>query len=65
MAHVAIWSISALSIAFMLFRPFGIPEFVWTTAGALLLCVLRLIPVKLAGHAVAEGTDVYLFLAAA
>ncbi|MGC2616975.1 MAG: arsenic transporter, partial [Terracidiphilus sp.] len=46
----------------MLFRPFGVPEFVWTAAGALLLCVLRLIPIRLAGHAVAEGMDVYLFL---
>jgi arsenical pump membrane protein len=47
----------------MLFRPFGVPEFVWTTTGALLLCALRLIPLRLAGHAVAEGMDVYLFLA--
>ena len=62
MAHVAIWSLSALSIVLMLFRPFGIPEFVWTTAGALLLCVFRLIPLQLAGYAVAEGIDVYLFL---
>jgi len=62
MAHVAIWGISAISIALMLFRPFGIPEFVWTVAGALLLCVLRLIPLKLARYAVAEGMDVYLFL---
>jgi len=62
MAHIAIWTISAVSIVLMLFRPFGVPEFVWTAAGALLLCALRLIPLKLAGHAVAEGTDVYLFL---
>ena len=62
MAHVLIWIISAASIALMLFRPFGIPEVVWTGAGALLLCVLRLIPLHLAGHAVWEGMDVYLFL---
>ena len=62
MVHVAIWSISALSIALMLFRPFRIPEFVWTIAGALLLCVFRLIPLKLAGYAIVEGGDVYLFL---
>jgi len=62
MAHILIWIISAASIALMLFRPFGIPEAVWTAAGALLLCVLRLIPLRLAGHAVAEGLDVYLFL---
>jgi arsenical pump membrane protein len=62
MAHVAIWGVSAVSIALMLFRPFGIPEFVWTTAGALTLCATRLISLKLAGYAVAEGLDVYLFL---
>jgi arsenical pump membrane protein len=62
MAHALIWMISAASIALMLFRPFGIAEVVWTGAGALLLCVLRLIPLKLAGHAVWEGMDVYLFL---
>ena len=62
MAHLAIWVISAISIALMLFRPFGVSEFVWTAAGALLLCVFRLIPLKLAGYAVAEGMDVYLFL---
>jgi arsenical pump membrane protein len=62
MAHVAIWGISAISIALMLFRPFRVPEFVWTAAGALLICVFRLIPLKLAGYAVAEGLDVYLFL---
>lgn len=63
MAQVAIWSISVLSIALMLFRPFGAPEVIWTVAGALLLCASGLIPLKLAGHAVAEGMDVYLFLA--
>jgi arsenical pump membrane protein len=62
MAHILIWSISALSIALMLLRPFRLPEVVWVSAGAFLLCALRLIPVKLAGHAVAQGLDVYLFL---
>jgi arsenical pump membrane protein len=62
MTHILIWSISAISIALMLFRPFGVPEVVWTAAGALLLCLLRLISWRLAGHAVAEGLDVYLFL---
>jgi arsenical pump membrane protein len=47
----------------MLFRPFKTPEVVWVSAGALLLCLLRLIPLDLAGKAVAEGLDVYLFLA--
>jgi arsenical pump membrane protein len=61
-AHILIWAIAASSIVLMLFRPFGLPEVVWTVAGAALLCLLRLVPLSLAGHAVAEGLDVYLFL---
>jgi arsenical pump membrane protein len=62
MANTLIWTIAALSIAMMLFRPFRIPEVVWTSIGAILLCLLRLIPLKLASMAVMEGLDVYLFL---
>jgi len=62
MAHILIWSISAGSIVLMLFRPFSVPEVVWTAGGALLLCFLKLIPWRLAGHAISEGMDVYLFL---
>jgi arsenical pump membrane protein len=62
MPHLLIWIIAAASIALMLARPRGIPEYVWTGAGAILLLVLRLIPPSLAGHAVAKGLDVYLFL---
>lgn len=54
--------IVAASIILMLLRPRGIAEVYWIGAGALLLVVLRLIPLKLAGQAVAAGTDVYLFL---
>jgi arsenical pump membrane protein len=63
MPHILIWAVSASSIILMLFRPFKTPEVVWVSAGALLLCLLRLIPLDLAGKAVAEGLDVYLFLA--
>lgn len=62
MAHILIWTISAFSIILMLLRPFKTPEVVWVSAGALLLCLLQLIPFSLAGKAVAEGLDVYLFL---
>lgn len=62
MAHLFIWIISIASIALMLFRPFGVPEVAWVSAGAILLCVFRLIPLTLASKAVAEGLDVYLFL---
>jgi arsenical pump membrane protein len=46
----------------MLVRPRGLPEAWWVCGGALLLVLLRLVPVGLAAQAVVEGTDVYLFL---
>jgi arsenical pump membrane protein len=62
MAPILIWSISAASIALMLIRPLRVSEMIWPAAGALLLCALHLISWRLAGRAVAEGMDVYLFL---
>ncbi len=61
-AHVVLPLIVAASIVLMLVRPRGIPEEWGILGGALLLIALRLMPLKLAGHALAEGTDVYLFL---
>ncbi len=57
------WSISLLSILCMLIRPRGIAEAYWVCGGSLLLVLSRLLPARLAGHAVAAGLDVYLFLA--
>lgn len=61
-AHVVLPLIVAVSIALMLTRPRGIPEVWWISGGAVLLIVLQLVPLKLAGQAVAKGSDVYLFL---
>jgi arsenical pump membrane protein len=61
-AHVVLPCIVAVSILLMLVRPRGIPEVWWISGGALLLIVLRLVPLHLAGQAVAKGSDVYLFL---
>ncbi|HEV2275882.1 MAG TPA: arsenic transporter [Acidobacteriaceae bacterium] len=61
-AHLLLLLVVAASIALMLVRPRGIAEAYWIGGGALLLIVFRLIPLKLAGHAVAEGADVYFFL---
>jgi arsenical pump membrane protein len=61
-AHVILPCIVAVSILLMLTRPRGIPEVWWISGGALLLIALRLVPLKLAGQAVAKGGDVYLFL---
>jgi arsenical pump membrane protein len=60
--HLLLSLIVGVSILLMLIRPRGIPEVYWIGGGAILLTVLRLVPLKLAGKAVAEGSDVYLFL---
>jgi arsenical pump membrane protein len=62
LAHILLPAIVALAILLMLLRPRGIPEVWWVGGGALLLVLLRLIPLTLAGNAIAQGTDVYLFL---
>jgi arsenical pump membrane protein len=62
-AHILIIAIVALSVFLMLLRPRNIAEVYWVGSGALLLVVMHLIPISLAGRAVAKGTDVYLFLA--
>ena len=59
---VVIWLISLVSIALVLIRPKGWPEAWWATAGACLLVLCRLLSPIAAGHAVAKGLDVYLFL---
>jgi len=46
----------------MLLRPWRIQEAVWIAAGALLLIVTRLLPVRIAAQAVGKGADVYFFL---
>ena len=62
MDHIVIWSISLLSIAFVIIRPFKWPEAVWVLLGVLVLLLLRQIPLSDAWHGIKEGTDVYLFL---
>jgi arsenical pump membrane protein len=61
-SSILILGISALSILLMLVRPRNIPEVYWVGSGALLLVVFRLIPLRLAGGAILEGSDVYFFL---
>ena len=60
--HALLPAIVGLSIALMLIRPRGIPEVYWIGGGAFLLLALRLVPLRLAGNAIAKGSDVYLFL---
>lgn len=62
LAQLLLPLIVAVSIVLMLIRPRGIPEVYWIGGGAILLILLRLVPLRLAGRAVGEGLDVYLFL---
>ena len=62
LSHALVLGIVALSLALMLFRPRNWPEVTWVGPGALLLVLLRLLPVRAAVRALADGTDVYLFL---
>jgi arsenical pump membrane protein len=62
MPDALIWMVSLASIALMLVRPRGLPEWVWIGGGAVLLVVTRLLPVSGALDAIREGVDVYLFL---
>jgi arsenical pump membrane protein len=62
LSHILLSLIVGVSILLMLGRPRGIAEVYWIGGGALLLILLRLIPLRLAEKAVAEGSDVYLFL---
>jgi arsenical pump membrane protein len=62
LSFVLIWIVSLASILGMLLRPRGLAEAWWACGGAVLLIVTGLMPLRLAGHAIAEGLDVYLFL---
>jgi arsenical pump membrane protein len=57
-----IWFLSLAGILCMLLRPWRIGEAIWIGAGAVLLILFRLIPIRLAAQAVGKGTDVYFFL---
>lgn len=59
----AIWAVSALAVAGVIFRPFGWPEWVFALAGAAALALSGLLAPADALAGVASGTDVYLFLA--
>src|SRR5712675_861587 len=63
MSAVLIWSIAAVTIAGILFRPRELPEAVWACLGAGLLVLCRLLSPESAWRAIGKGTDVYLFLA--
>lgn len=60
--HALLPLIVGVSLLLMLVRPRGVAEVYWIGGGVLLLLLLRLIPLSLAGRAIAKGSDVYFFL---
>lgn len=60
---ISTWLLCGLVFFLILWRPRRIPEYVWAVAGAVLLVLFRLLPLRAAWSAVRSGTDVYLFLA--
>lgn len=62
-APLAVWSISAATIAAILLRPRRIGEWIWAVLGASLIVAAGLLPASDAGRAAYDGLDVYLFLA--
>ncbi|HZP05019.1 MAG TPA: arsenic transporter [Terracidiphilus sp.] len=60
--HIFLVLIVAAGIVLMLIRPRGVQEVYWIGGGALALLLFHLIPLQLAGRAIAEGSDVYFFL---
>jgi arsenical pump membrane protein len=61
-AHLLLSLIVVVSVVLMLIRPRNIPEVYWIGGGVLFLLVLQLVPLQLAGRAVAKAVDVCLFL---
>ena len=62
LAHVLLPAIVAISLVLMLVRPRNTPEVYWIGGGVLSLLLLRLISLRLAGHALLKAVDVCLFL---
>ncbi len=58
----AIWAISAVATAGVIFRPFSWPEAIWAVLGTVALLALGLIAPTAAWTGALKGTDVYLFL---
>lgn len=63
MSTALVWSIAAVTIAGILFRPRDWPEAVWACLGAALLVLVGALTPLAAWQAAGKGTDVYLFLA--
>ena len=62
MNHWATWAIVAMATLGVITRPWRLPEWIWAVGGAFTLVAAQLMSVANACRAIANGTDVYLFL---
>lgn len=62
MDHLVVWGACVFAIAGLLFRPFALPEALWTCLAALVLPLAGLMAWAEAWQAIASGKEVYLFL---
>ena len=60
--QAAVYAIAAVTLLGVVLRPWRSPEAIWSASGAAALLLVGLVSWPAAGAAVAEGTDVYLFL---
>jgi len=61
-SEILIWIIAAAAIAGAILRLFSLPDSIWPAAGAALLVMLGLLPLKDVSAGIGKGLDVYLFL---
>ena len=61
-SHLATWGIVAVATGGVIIRPWGLPEAVWVSTGAVALVTSTLLPWHEAFASIAKGADVYLFL---
>ena len=61
-SHAAVWAIGGATVTAIVTRPRGVPEWCWALVGAATLLIAGLVPLDVAGRAVWDGLDVYLFL---
>jgi len=61
-SETLIWVIAAVATAAAILRLFSLPDAVWPLAGAAVMVLAGLLPLKAAATGIGKGLDVYLFL---
>lgn len=62
MNEILLWGLCAFAVIGLIFRPWQLPEALWTSLAALAVPILGICSWHTAGQAVISGEEVYLFL---